>query len=67
MAHPLRVGATPGPKGDAVPIRGRSGVHWNYTYGYVPTESDQSVNVYAPGSWNGARRAYRRGVLAGDE
>ncbi|GCE38211.1 hypothetical protein Rhow_001250 [Rhodococcus wratislaviensis] len=39
------VGTQPGPQGDAVPIKGRSGVHWNYTHGHVPTEGDQPVNV----------------------
>ena len=42
-------------------------MHWNYTYGYVPTESDQPVDVYATGSWDDIRRAYRLGVLADDE
>ena len=42
-------------------------MHWNYTYGSVPTEGDQSVDVYAPGSRDDVRRAYRRGVLADDE
>ncbi len=26
-------------------------VHWDYTYGYVPTEGDQQVDAYAKGSW----------------
>ena len=42
-------------------------MHWNYTYGHVPTEGDQSVDVYATGSRDDVRRAYRRGVLADDE
>ncbi|MFE7421731.1 hypothetical protein [Rhodococcus sp. NPDC057529] len=42
-------------------------MHWNYTYGSVPTEGDPSVDAYATGSWDDVRRAYRRGVLAGDE
>ncbi len=52
-----------GRRRDAVPIKGRSGAHWNYTHGHVPTESDQPVNAYATGSRDDARR----GVLADDE
>ena len=39
-------------------------MHWNYTNGSVPTESDQPMNAYTTGSWDGVRRACRRGVLA---
>ncbi|QTJ69975.1 hypothetical protein HYG77_25815 [Rhodococcus sp. ZPP] len=42
-------------------------VHWNYTFGYVPTEGDQSMDAYAKGSWDEVRRAYRRGLLSDDE
>jgi hypothetical protein len=42
-------------------------VHWDYTYGYVPTEGDQQVDAYAKGSWDEVRRAYRRGLLTDDE
>ncbi|WP_257890318.1 winged helix-turn-helix domain-containing protein [Rhodococcus sp. USK10] len=42
-------------------------VHWNYTYGSVPTDGGQQVDAYAKGSWDDVRRAYRRGLLTDDE
>ncbi|MDI9940651.1 winged helix-turn-helix domain-containing protein [Rhodococcus sp. IEGM 1351] len=42
-------------------------VHWNYTFGYVPTEGGQPMDAYAKGSWDDIRRAYRRGLLSEDE
>ncbi|ABG99818.1 hypothetical protein RHA1_ro08774 (plasmid) [Rhodococcus jostii RHA1] len=51
-------------EGGCGPHQGRSGVHWNYTYGYVPTEGDQSVDVYATGSWDDVRRGRIGGVCS---